>query len=100
MAFDPDKGKFAWKYAQVGRGGQSGVMSTATGLVFFGDDANSLEAVDGRTGRALWHFNVGQSMTASPMAFALKGRQYVAIAAGNNVVAFALPVANAAAAKK
>jgi alcohol dehydrogenase (cytochrome c) len=93
MAFDPDKGTFAWKYPQVGRGGQSGVMSTATGLVFFGDDANSLEAVDGRSGHALWHFNVGQSITASPMAFALQGRQYVAIAAGNDVVAFALPPA-------
>jgi alcohol dehydrogenase (cytochrome c) len=66
-------------------------MSTASGLLFFGDDADSLEAVDARSGHALWHFNAGQSFTASPMTFAINGRQYVAIVAGNDVFSFALP---------
>jgi alcohol dehydrogenase (cytochrome c) len=93
MAYDPNKHAIVWRYPQVGRGGQSGVMSTAGGLLFFGDDADSLEAVDARTGHALWHFNTGQSFTASPMTFALQGRQYVAIVAGNDVLSFALPPA-------
>jgi alcohol dehydrogenase (cytochrome c) len=91
MAFDPNKNAIVWRYPQVGRGGQSGVMSTASGLLFFGDDADSLEGVDGRTGHALWHFNAGQSFTASPMTFAVNGRQYVAIVAGDDVFSFALP---------
>jgi alcohol dehydrogenase (cytochrome c) len=66
-------------------------MSTAGGLLFFGDDADSLEAVDAHTGHALWHFDTGQSFTASPMTYASQGRQYVAIAAGNDVFSFALP---------
>jgi len=91
FGYDPVKNSIVWRYPQVGRGGQSGVMSTAGGLLFFGDDANSLEAVDGRTGRPLWHFNTGQAFTASPMTYAVEGKQYVAIASGDNVFTFALP---------
>jgi len=68
-----------------------GVMSTATGLVFFGDDAESFEAVDGATGKPLWHFNTGQTLHASPMSYAVAGKQYVAIASGTDIFAFALP---------
>jgi alcohol dehydrogenase (cytochrome c) len=66
-------------------------MTTAGGLVFFGDEANSLEAVDAKTGKPLWHFNTGQDMSASPMTYAVAGKQYVAIAAGSDVFSFALP---------
>ena len=41
-----------------------GTMTTAAGLVFFGDDAQSFEAVDARTGKPLWHFNTGQDFGA------------------------------------
>jgi alcohol dehydrogenase (cytochrome c) len=60
-------------------------------LLFFGDDAGSFEAVDAATGRALWHFDTGQRMHASPMTYAVDGVQYVAIAAGSDVFTFALP---------
>ena len=66
-------------------------MTTAGGLVFFGDDTESLEAVEARSGRALWHFNTGQTMHASPMTFMVDGVQYVAIAAGSDVFTFSLP---------
>jgi alcohol dehydrogenase (cytochrome c) len=66
-------------------------MSTATGLVFFGNDAQELEVVDGRTGQSLWHFNTGQTMHASPMTYAMDGVQYTAIVAGKDLIAFSLP---------
>lgn len=66
-------------------------MATSGGLVFFGDDAGSFEAVDARSGKPLWHFNTGQNMSASPMSYAIAGKQYVAIAAGSDVFSFALP---------
>ena len=66
-------------------------MTTAGGLLFFGDDAGSFEAADARTGKALWHFNTGQDMSASPMAYAVEGKQYVAVAAGSDVFSFTLP---------
>jgi alcohol dehydrogenase (cytochrome c) len=92
VAYDPEKNLFAWRSPQVGNTHSfAGVMSTATGLVLFGDDANSFEAVDGTTGKSLWHFNMGQSPHASPMSYAVDGKQYFAIAAGNDLFAFALP---------
>ena len=57
----------------------------------FGDDAGSLEAVETRTGRALWHFSTSQTMHASPMSYAVDGVQYVAVAAGSDVFSFSLP---------
>src|SRR5580698_2173529 len=86
VAYDPVKNSFAWRAPQVGNTHSfAGVMSTATGLVLFGDDANSFEAVDGETGKSLWHFNMGQSPHASPMSYAVDGKQYFAIAAGNDL---------------
>ncbi len=66
-------------------------MTTAGGLVFFGDDAGSLEAIDSQSGKPLWHFSTGQEISASPMTYAADGKQYVAIAAGSDVFSFALP---------
>jgi alcohol dehydrogenase (cytochrome c) len=92
LAFDRDANRFVWKYPQQGNTSSwGGVMTTATGLVFFGDDAYSFEAVDGRSGKPLWHFNTGQTLHASPMSYAVDGKQYVAIASGNNLFSFALP---------
>jgi alcohol dehydrogenase (cytochrome c) len=92
LAYDLQSQKFVWKYPQVGTAhSMGGVMSTATGLVFFGDDAQSFEAVDAASGKPLWHFNTGQSLHASPMSYAVNGKQYVAIASGSDLFTFALP---------
>ncbi len=87
----PD-GKAVWRYPQAGQGDSwGGTLTTAGGLVFFGDDAGSLEAVEARSGRALWHFNTGQTMHASPMTYAVDGVQYVALSVESDVFSFALP---------
>jgi alcohol dehydrogenase (cytochrome c) len=92
IAYDLATDSFAWRYPQIGMGHSSGgAMTTAGGLVFFGNDAESFEAVDSRTGVSLWHFQTGQNMHASPMSYAVNGKQYVAIASGNDVFTFALP---------
>jgi alcohol dehydrogenase (cytochrome c) len=92
LAYGLEDDKPAWRYVQAGSGHSSaGVMSTASGLVFFGDNSQSIEAVDGRTGKPLWHFNTGQNIHASPMSYAVRGKQYVAIAAGSDLFSFALP---------
>ncbi len=91
MAYNPETGKLAWEYPQVGMANSwGGTMTTAGGLVFFANDAEAFEAVDALTGRSLWHFSTGQSMHASPMSYAVEGKQYVAIASGSDVFTFAL----------
>jgi len=92
LAYSLATGKETWRYPQVGNGDSwGGTVTTAGGLLFFGDDAGSLEGVEARTGRALWHFNTGQTMHASPMTYMVDGVQYVAIAAGSEVFSFSLP---------
>ena len=92
IAYSLETGTIAWKYPQLGRGrSAAGTMTTAGGLVFFGDNTTSFEAVDARTGKPLWHFNTGQDVTASPMSYAVSGKQYVAIAAGSDIFSFTLP---------
>jgi alcohol dehydrogenase (cytochrome c) len=92
LALSPKDGTPAWRYPQVGQGDSwGGILTTAGGVVFFGDDAGLFEAVDAATGRPLWHFETGQMIRASPMTYAVNGVQYVAIAAGSDVFSFALP---------
>jgi alcohol dehydrogenase (cytochrome c) len=92
LAYSLEGDKPEWRYIQAGQGHSAGgTMTTATGLVFFGDDTRSFEAVEAQTGKPLWHFNTGQTFAASPMSYAVGTKQFVAIAAGSDVFSFALP---------
>jgi alcohol dehydrogenase (cytochrome c) len=92
LAYSMQDGKIVWRYPQVGRGDSwGGTLTTAGGLVFLGDDAGSLEGVEARTGRPLWHFNTGQTMHASPMSYMVDGVQYVGVSVGSDVFSFSLP---------
>ncbi|MBI3695279.1 MAG: PQQ-dependent dehydrogenase, methanol/ethanol family [Acidobacteria bacterium] len=91
-AIDIQTGKIAWEYPQIGPANTwGGVLSTASGLVFFGDDSGAFAAVDAKTGKPLWSFHTNQLWKASPMTYLAGGKQYVGVAAGSNVIAFGLP---------
>ena len=66
----------------------AGVLSTASGLVFFGENSGAFMAVDATNGAPLWQFPTNQVWKASPMTYMFDNRQYVAIAAGQSIVAF------------
>jgi alcohol dehydrogenase (cytochrome c) len=91
-ALDIETGKVAWEVKQVGapEANYSGVLSTAGGLVFYGETGGSFAAADAKTGRTLWHFDAGQPWKASPVTYMVNGRQYVSIASGNQILSFAL----------
>jgi PQQ-dependent dehydrogenase (methanol/ethanol family) len=91
-ALDLQTGNLVWEYPMTGPGNTwGGVLSTASGLVFFGDDSGALAAVEAKTGKPLWHFHTSQSWKASPMTYLAGGTQYIAVAAGPNILAFAIP---------
>lgn len=67
-----------------------GVISTASGLVFYAENSGSLIAADASNGKTLWQFPTNQVWKASPMMYQFDGKQYIAIAAGNSILTFAL----------
>jgi len=69
----------------------AGTLSTAAGLVFFGENSGAFMAADAATGKALWQFPTNQTWKASPMTYTFDNKQYIAVAAGANIIAFALP---------
>ncbi|GAC1623460.1 MAG: PQQ-dependent methanol/ethanol family dehydrogenase [Candidatus Acidiferrum sp.] len=89
-AIDPATGGKKWEFKHLSPS-WSGVLSTAGGLVFTGDSEGNFIALDVATGKALWHFQTGGAVYAAPMAFAVNGKEYVAIAAGSGLFAFGLP---------
>jgi alcohol dehydrogenase (cytochrome c) len=90
-ALDITTGQRVWELPQIGGGNTwGGVLSTASGLVFFGEDSGTLMAVDAVSGTPLWHFQANQTWRASPMTYMFDGKQYIAVAAGGTLLAFAL----------
>jgi len=67
-----------------------GVLSTAGGIVVFGEDSGALMAADAATGKVLWSFQTSALWKASPMTYMFDDKQYIAIAAGPNILAFGL----------
>lgn len=92
-AFDIETGRVAWQIVLPGplQSNYSGVLTTSGGIVFFGESSGGFAAVDARNGKYLWHFETNHAIRASPMTYAIGGRQYVAIASGSNILSFALP---------
>src|SRR5262249_21347401 len=90
-ALDPETGKTMWE-SKIFQGSlTNGVLATAGNVLFASIRDGNIVALDGRTGKHLWHMQTGSTMAASPISYAVDGRQFVAIAAGNTVYSFALP---------
>jgi outer membrane protein assembly factor BamB len=59
--------------------------------VFGGTEEGNFIALDAETGKPLWDLQLGGTVRGIPISYAVDGRQYVAIAAGNALFAFGLP---------
>lgn len=86
-ALDPTTGSVKWEH-RLFIPPWAGVLSTAGGVVFGGTEDGYFKALDSRTGKELWHMNLGGRVIASPIAFASRGRQRIAIAAGSGLFVF------------
>ena len=91
-AIDIQTGRIVWELPQTGDvDSWGGVLSTAGGIVIFGEDSGSLMAADATSGKPLWSFQTSQLWKASPMTYSFDNQQYVAVASGPNIIAFGLP---------
>jgi alcohol dehydrogenase (cytochrome c) len=80
-AFDVANRKWLWEVASP-MPMFAGVLATRGGVVFTGDQLGFFRAHDAATGEELWKFQTGSGINASPIAYELDGKQYVAILSG------------------
>ncbi len=99
-AVNVDTGKVAWKF-DTDEPLIGGVLTTAGNLVFNGEANGLFRAFDASNGKKLWEYQTGAGVNAPAVSYSVKGKQYVAVAAGgnnqidakrgNSVVVFSLP---------
>jgi alcohol dehydrogenase (cytochrome c) len=102
-AFDPKTGNGVWQFERKDAIFTAGALSTASGIVFTGvaGDYYSGElasnrtdryfyALDAHTGQLLWQTALTGSLHSGPMTYSVNGKQFVSVAAGNTLFAFAL----------
>jgi glucose dehydrogenase len=92
-AIDIQTGNIVWEVPQPGPARAktwTGVLATAGGLIFYGQPNGGFAAVDERNGKSLWQFPTNIRMKASPMTFLAQSKQYIAVAAGPNILCFGL----------
>jgi len=89
-ALDPQSGEKKWDFKMVDYT-ESGVLTTASDLVFSGGKEGNFVALDARDGKLLWKTNLGGTVAGGPITYEANGHQYVAVCADNALYAFALP---------
>ena len=90
IAIDPHTGEKKWQFKMVDYT-ESGILSTASDLLFSGGREGNFFALDARTGELLWKVGLGGTVASGPMAYSVDGHQYVAVCASNVLYVFGLP---------
>jgi alcohol dehydrogenase (cytochrome c) len=89
IAIDPRTGEKKWKFPMTDTT-DSGILTTASDLLFTGGREGYFQALDARSGALLWKTILGGPIVAGPMTYQAEGKQFIAVAAGHSLFAFAL----------
>ena len=89
IALDPSTGEEQWTFEMTDVT-TSGILTTASGLLFTGGREGHFHALDASSGELLWRTSLGGQIANGPIAYAVDGTQYVAVAAGHGLFVFAL----------
>ena len=89
LAVDALTGEPRWKFEMTDVI-SSGILTTASDLLFTGARSGYFQALDARTGDLFWKASLGGQLVNGPMTYEVEGRQYVAAIAGNALSTFAL----------
>lgn len=92
-AFDPKTGTRKWEF-KMADVSMSGILTTASDVLFAGGREGYFWAIDARTGAELWKANLGGEVASGPMAYSVNGRQYVSVSAGSTLFTYALRSGN------
>ena len=87
MAIDPATGKERWRFKHFDVT-DSGILTTASDLLFTGGREGYFYAFDARSGELLWKTSLGGQIVMGPITYAIDGQQYVSVISGNSLVTF------------
>ena len=76
-----DNGVFSWRHP-FEHPANGGALVLSTGIVFTGQLNGIFDAFDTKTGKTLWSFDTGSSITAPAATYAMDGTRYVVVASG------------------
>jgi alcohol dehydrogenase (cytochrome c) len=80
-AIDAATGSIRWKYESA-RPLLAAVTASAGDVLFTGELTGDFLALDSNDGRVLYRFYTGGPITGGVISYAVKGKQYVAVASG------------------
>jgi alcohol dehydrogenase (cytochrome c) len=90
-AIDPATGARKWEFRYLNPS-TAGLLTTASGLIFTGDSEGNVLALDSRSGKLLWRYQMGAPLHgASATTYMLDGRQHILVPAGTTLTDWALP---------
>lgn len=88
-AMDPQTGEARWQYDQFDVS-DSGMLTTATDLLFTGGREGHFHALDAVTGELLWKASLGGQIVMAPITYMVGGIQYVSVISGHTLITFSL----------
>jgi alcohol dehydrogenase (cytochrome c) len=90
-AIDPKTIEKKWEFVMP-TPSRGGILTTASNLLFSGDNEGNVFALDSRNGKLLWRYQLGANLYGtSPTTFMLDGRQVLLVPSGTTLTAWALP---------
>lgn len=89
MALDAKTGELKWKFEMTDVT-DSGILTTASNLLFTGGREGYFQALDARTGALLWKASLGAQIVNGPITYEVDGAQYVATISGLSLCVFGL----------
>ncbi len=89
QALDPLTGEKKWEFEYFSSP-NGGALSTAGDLVCAGDSDGNFIVLDARSGKDLWHVQLGAAIYSTAITYKVDGKQYVVLPAGSALFAFGL----------
>jgi alcohol dehydrogenase (cytochrome c) len=88
-AIDPISGIRKWTYDMTDVT-EAGILTTGTDVLFAGNREGYFQALDARTGKLLWHRQLGGAIASGPISYMAGGKQYVSVISGMSLVTLGL----------
>jgi alcohol dehydrogenase (cytochrome c) len=89
-AIDPKTIELKWEF-KMPTPSRAGILTTASNLLFSGDNEGNIFALDSRNGKQLWRYQMGANLHGtSPITYMVDSRQHILVPSGTTLTAWAL----------